>query len=360
MLKWLWLAVLASSLFLVASVCGKEPPDNRSLASVLASWKQSRVQIIKVLDNWDQPLGHEDAETLLKFAEERDQQWRIHYAAVQLLRRNHILKKPSEKVAKAEELLLNIRGWYDPETSNQLAELGPEIIPLLKDLLNCDAPYEQNVALPAIGEMEGNEAIEALRWILEQKHSAMAVGKAVPALLEKENDDVTIDWLVKIVSARDKFNQSCYIRAVQDASVPNSAKMRFYSHYDEFSDDGKQAAIRALGALGTKEAFDQLSAILIENRGDTTLQLAKMNTFDPSPVFVGAFEAGQVTSNLMMFSAIRGCKETIPYLEKIKTTEYQYMKKNFPVVAAAALARLGKDVEQNTVIVKTAISQADL
>jgi hypothetical protein len=108
--------------------------------------------------------------------------------------------------------------------------------------------------------------------------------------------------------------------------------MQFYSHFSEFSSDGKDAVTRALSSLGTKEAFAQLSAILLNRTGNTqlaTLQLAEMEASDPGGVFEDIFKAGDITEQLMMCSAIRGCTVVIPYLQKVRSTKYQGMQADY-------------------------------
>jgi hypothetical protein len=329
--------LLLSSL-LAVHACGQDIPREGSLTSVLELWKPrdygQNLRIIEALNTWTKPLGNDEVTALRKYAEEKEGKlWKLHFSAMQLLRKNGLLKQPTGNTRMAEELLARADTYRDnPELVDQLAAFGPEIIPLLRDVFTCDGQSEHIVAIRALRKIGGKPAVETLTYALKRENAGSVAGEFVPALLALGNDDAAVDSIAKLITSKQGFAQSHAVRAMQEAGVPNQAKMQFYSHFSEFGSDGKDAVIRALSSLGTKEAFAQLSAILLNRTGNTqlaTLQLAEMEASDPGGVFEDIFKAGDITEQLMMCSAIRGCTVVIPYLQKVRSTKYQGMQADY-------------------------------
>ena len=349
------------------------PQTPMSLVDVLKNLEsndwQARANAFKALSGWDKPLSGDEVEAVKSYmARQEHKDWRAHYLAAKLLRANGQLPMPGKAVGKAEEILAPLNpskgiNSNAEEAARQLAALGAEVVPLLGDVLEYpNSPDESRIvaAARALGILGGKDAAGLLIGALKTKTGWLS-GEMICALMNISSDDATIDDVAKVVAGRNEFDQEFIIRSFEKPEIALRARMRLYSHFDDFKSYGRNSVVRGLGKVANEDAFKRLTGILLKESGTTAdiaaRQLAGMKSFDPCPAYVGAFEAGKASRELIICAAIRGCTGAIPYLERIKISAYQDMKADLPLVATGALARLGKDYEKNAEEVRAALGK---
>ena len=367
------LAVCACAMLTTLVLAQGTPQTPMSLVDVLknlesSDW-QAQANAFKALSGWDKPLSGDEVEAVKSYmARQEHKDWRAHYLAAKLLRANGQLPMPGKAVGKAEEILapLNPSKGIDSnadEAAGQLAALGADVVPLLGDVLAYpNSPDESRIvaAARALGILDGKDAAGLLIGALKTKIGWMA-GELICALMKISSDDAIVDDVAKVIAAQREIDQEFTIRNFEKPEIALRARMRLYSHFDDFKSYGRNSVVRGLGKVANKDAFKRLTGILLKESGTTAdiaaRQLAGMKSFDPCPAYVDAFDAGKVSRELIICAAIRGCTGAIPYLERVKISAYQDMKADLPLVATGALARLGKDYEKNAEEVRAALGK---
>lgn len=340
----------------------------------------------KALREWDKPLTAEDLKALTGFATATEHQdWLLHYLAENLLRAGGMADPRPAKIVRAEELFAEMEGGKLPAThfdgsATELAGLGASILPLLDDVLTYESlqdRYRMRVAVRALGLISGKRAIPTLMRLIGQDKPTSAMDEALRVLLAQSPDDATIDELAAIVARRDTFTQESIIRCCSDVQLPESARMRLYSHWPEFQEYGKHAVIRGLAAIDNRAAFLELSKILAmgdrwdsADRGTFSLAagtLGRLKNSDPCAVLLGAFPAAPIDSAevIMIALAERKYAPFIPVLEKRLSEENgkypdDVTVQRFSVLAAGVMCRYGKDYDRNAAIVCAGIQNRQL
>ena len=363
----LCLIVLAGVLAALSVQADIRKMDQSSLVSIftnanLQDMADNRLVADK-LSTWSKPLSQADVAAIKDFAAKCEHDdWQLYTLSQRLLRKNGLVPPISDTLEKAEGILMPLvvtKGYNTncADQVNQMVALGESVIPVLKDVLSY--PREENrkiVAIRTLVKFGDAKSIEILKSSLAIKNVSI-MNEVISGLLSINHDDAAMDEMAAMIAKLDQFQQERAVRIVSETEIPVSSKMRFYSHYDAFTPYGKGAVLRSLGKIESKDSFEQLSAIFLKetNNGFAADQLTHMTGFDPCPVFLSAFKAGQMEPELIMGAAIRGCKDAVPYLEDLKTGKKESYVKSLPTLAAAALARLGKDTGKNTDLVIAAL-----
>lgn len=323
-----------------------------------------------VMEQWDKPLTADERTAVREFAAKTDKvDWLAHYRAVDLLLRNREGWMPSLAVCNSEAALASLRTTKGISDSVdiiaiQIAAYGNAVVPFLQDVLSYsfrnNSEY-QRTAIRALGRIGTPEAIDILLSNVGERN--YNTREAITALLNAKNDDATVDFLAKRITTLDDITeQENMIFLVRSLSIPVTAKRRLYSHYDQFSNNGKRGVIRALGSIGDKTSFDELGTILMKENGslngETAIQMASVKNCDPGRYFENALKAGKRSEGLMLSIGNCNCKALSPYLQKI-VTESNTPSAAVQTCAAGALCKLGVDYENNAKIVRAALNSSD-
>ena len=288
--------------------------------------------------------------------------------------------------------------WIRP-----LVELVTQAVPDIEWALRFED--EQNnertrVAIEALGQIGGVEAAKVLRQYIErllsqnvetrvaktqlytmdrvssqqpQIQSARRRGyplrMAMVALLQAEPKKQTVEELLSFLPALDDFEQEYFIRGTFQAkpeTIPQEIKVFLYSRIlliqQKQVPSGSYApcaSAKFLGQIGCEEAGQALSEALLKSedamiREAAARAFAGIKDYDAIPTLIKA----TVLTNppIGAIAAAMGTindKRALPCLENLQSREG--LQQTDRLCIAAALARLGKDYDQNAAIVRKAL-----
>lgn len=368
------LAVVVCLLALVPACADDATQAPNSLVDVLKIAGQGnsvtdRDKVVASLTERTEPLSDAETEAVREFvATQEHRDWLFHYLGLRLLRANSKAPAVGDSVDKTEQLLIKLNPTKgDPPgfdlAVTEIAKLSPEVLPLLRDTLRYTAYKDEarhRAAARALTVIGGRDAQVALIDALSNNRG-LSVRELLLSLFKLNSDNAAVDEVAGVLVIKNGGDQESAIRTLGTLDVPARVRLRLYSHYDSFKEYGKYAVIRGLCDLATPEATDQLKRIVLSEKGGVldfaVDRLTELRSFDPCPVFLEAFKQGKTGKSLISGAAVRGCKDAIPFIETAKAATYYYSEVDTPLIATAALARLGKDTEKNSKIVREALAK---
>jgi hypothetical protein len=333
------LYVLGTALLLVRSLSGAE---STSFVDVLHS--QDRWAQVTGLRDWQGPLGPADIEQLKEFvASERGKDWVLYSLGERLLRRTGGGQGPvPPEVEKAEEILLgvawesDISVFYQRDDAAELTELGPAIIPLLKEVIDFQElrDYSRRMAaIEALARLGDASLVPFLKEHLGNPKWPDYGSTILDAILRLEPTFENADFVASTMQP------SMTIGPPPSTKLPPAISMYLFKRSLERLHGGQEpgATLAYLEELDTPEAFKKVSDIVLQHEVPPTNQpagagqpptwvraawaLANMHGGDPCPVFQAALEQMPLEENQVFVYLIhplvgRGFREAIPVLQQ--------------------------------------------
>jgi HEAT repeat protein len=269
----------------------------------------------------------------------------------------------------------------------QLVDIGPSVIEDLEWTLR----FKENrgdwdserilVAITTLGQIGGPEATKVLRQYIERVLKQAAAeprstrGRAYPlrmamlALLKAAPQKQTVEQILSLLPALDDFQQEYLMRDIFNAEaerIPPHIKVFLYSRILLGQEKAKSsgsyapsAAAKLLGQIGGEEAGQALSEALLKCEDASVREaaaraLGAIKDYDAIPPLIKA--AALSGAPIAAIAAAMGTindKRALPCLTTLQTR--QDLRQTDRLCIAAGLARLGKDYDQNTAIVRKAL-----
>jgi HEAT repeat protein len=269
--------------------------------------------------------------------------------------------------------------WVHP-----LVELGTQAVPDIEWALRFkdeQSNERTRVAIEALGQIGGAEAGKVLRHCIERQLARAAEDPALLrtwsyplrvtmlALLQAEPNRQTAERVLSLWPSLDDFQQEYLVHDIFRAEVervPQEIKVFLYRRILLSQRKAKPAgryspcaAAKLLGQIGGEEAGQALSEALLESEDASVREAAAralggIKDYDAIPALVKA--AASANAPVGAIAAAMGTindKRALPALENLRSRER--LSQMDGICIAAALARLGKDYDQNAAIVRKAL-----
>ena len=266
----------------------------------------------------------------------------------------------------------------------QLVNIGPGVIEDLEWTLrfrgNQNGDVERTlVAIEALGEIGGAEAAKVLRQYIERQLRQQAenklarrwtrIRKVMLAMLQAEPTTQTAEYLLSLLPSLNDFEQEYLMQdtfRAQPGKIPQEIKVFLYTRIlliqrkqEPFGSYAPSAAAKFLGQIGGEEAGGALSEALLKSedgrvREAAARALGGIKGYDAIPTLIKA--AALTNAPVGAIAAAMGAindKRALPALENLQSRER--LRQIDRLCIAAALARLGKDYDQNAAIVRKAL-----
>jgi HEAT repeat protein len=274
------------------------------------------------------------------------------------------------------------RRWVRP-----LAEQGETAIVDLDWALKFDGrrdSWRKRVALEALGEIGGRSAATALRWCIQricdfaqadeelQHPHPYHLRTALLALLKAEPTEETTEEISVFSQILDSFRQKHLMRDIlnlKSHKVPERIKISLYKNVvlrpkgqKPLGERASAAAAESLAKIAGPKAGQVLSRALLHSDDDSTKEaaayaLGTIQDYDPVPSLLEA--ATMQNAPLGAIGKALGKRNDRRAVHALQTMmDGTGLSPSDRVWVAAALARLGKDCEQNAGIVREALPRS--
>ena len=238
------------------------------------------------------------------------------------------------------------------------------------------------VAIETLGEIGGAGATKVLRQYIERQlrqaeldaqglvqMRGYRLRMPMLALLQAEPTTQTAEYVLSLLPSLNDFEQEYFIGEafhIKPEKIPQEIKVFLYSKILLSQRKTKpvgryapSAAANFLGQIGGEEAGQALSEALLKSeyaeiRDAAARALGCIKDYDAIPALIKAAELSNAPIGTIAraIGAIND-KRALPALENLQSRERLEQKDR--VCIAAALARLGKDYDQNAAIVRKAL-----
>lgn len=382
----------------IAKLSSKAPPDILELLGKISDesfvkdedWWRLLENVAKCLGQIRDKSAYDQLQQARKALETSYQDYKVWYAVRRALA--DIDTEGSRFDRPAADILATVRvmmasykeirqRWTEP-----LVNIGPNII----EDLECTLRFRENrngdgertlVAIEALGQIGGAEAAKVLRQYIERVLKQAAAeprstrGRAYPlrmamlALLQAEPKKQTAEEVLSFLPALDDFQQEYFIVGTFHAkpeTIPQEIKVFLYSKIlliqrkqEPSGSYAPSASAKFLRQIGGEESGQALSEALLKSedariREAAATALGGIKDYDAIPTLIKA--AALSSAPIAGIAAAMGTindKRALPCLATLQTR--QDLRQTDRLCIAAALARLGKDYDQNAAIVRKAL-----
>lgn len=390
---WSLVAMLGS----LGKLSSKAPPEIVALLTriradqqISEDWWRLYQAVARCLGQIGDKAAYDQLQQVRKTLEKTYQDYRTWYAVRKAL--GDIDPEKSKFDRPAADILATVRVYMASYKEirqkwvRQLVDIGPSVIEDLEWTLrfreNDEGDSERTlVAIEGLGEIGGNEAARVLRQYIEHvlkqataeprspRERAYPLRMAMLALLEAAPQEQTVEQILSLLPALDDFQQEYLMPDIFNAEaerIPQQIKVFLYSRILLGQQKAKSsggyapsAPAKFLGQIGGKEAGQALSEALLKSedariREAAARALGGIKDYDAIPPLIKAtaLSSPPIAAIASAMGTIND-KRALPCLASLQSR--QDLRQTDHLCIAAALARLGKDYDQNAAIVRKAL-----